>query len=159
MKNKFKFSLLTSLLLALTFLLVYPPPPDAKADVGTQSIISSATFTNDTTRTTGFTDVKIDKQDNIGVLLSFQGNGSGSDEITVTFARSGDGTTFETTPRFTWAIPANGTTAVVAYTNLSSAVIGSAGYLRVISVQNASTNRNMTNSSITIIKKTVKPSP
>jgi hypothetical protein len=82
-----------------------------------------------------------------------------TDAITITFARSVDGTTWETTPRFTWATALNGTTAVVTYTNLNSSLIGAAGYLKVISIQNASATVLGTNASLTVIKKTLKPSP
>lgn len=149
--------LLSFLMVAALALLAFTPP--AHADTGVETVISSATFTNAATRTTGFTDVEITKQDNVGVVLSFQGAGTNDvANLTVTFARSVDGTNFETTPRFTWPVTLNATTAVVAYTNLTSSTIGAARWLRVISVQNAGDN-NATNAAIYVIKKTIKASP
>jgi hypothetical protein len=132
----------------------------AMADVGTENVgITNSIVNNATTSANVGRAIKIDKQDNVGLLFKFQGTAAGTDAITITFARSVDGTTWETTPRFTWATALNGTTAVVTYTNLNSSLIGAAGYLKVISIQNASATVLGTNASLTVIKKTLKPSP
>ena len=131
----------------------------AQADTGVDTALSAGTITNATTRTSGFTDVEITKQDNVGVVCRFTGAGTNAvDTLVVTFARSADGSNFETTPRWTWPVPLNATTAVVGYTNLDATALGAARWLRVVSIQNTGDN-NATNVYLEVIKKTVKPSP
>lgn len=134
-------------------------PPAVYADTGVDTVISAGTITNGTTRTTGFTDISVPKANALGVVCRFTGSGTNAvDNIVVTFARSADGVNFETTPRWTWTIPLNATTAVVGYTNLTDTSFGSAAYLRVVSVQNTG-NNSVTNFYIETVKKTIKASP
>lgn len=151
--------ILRHLLLAAALVLAVCSPPAALADTGVDTVISAGTITNSTTRSSGFTDISISKQDNVGVVLRFTGAGTNAvDNLVVTFARSADGSNFETTPRWTWTVPLNATTAVVGYTNLNASALGAAAYLRVVSVQNTG-NNNATNVYIEVIKKTIKASP
>jgi hypothetical protein len=90
------------------------------------------------------------------VVLKFQGDGAGTGAITVTFARSSDGTVWETTPRVAWVTALNGNTAVVAYTNLNAALLGSAPYIKVMSIANADASRAATNASLTLVKKNLR---
>ena len=103
--------------------------------------------------------VRISKTDAAALELKMQGDAAETLGVTFTFARSADGTTYETTPRFTWVATLNGTTAVVAYTNLSNAVIGPAAYLKCVSIVSAATNANATNVTLRVLTKTLKPSP
>jgi hypothetical protein len=132
----------------------------ASAEVGlksfgiTNSIAANATHTS--AANVGVA-VKIDNRDNAGLMLKFQGNAAATEAITVTFARSPDNSNWETTPRFTWAAALNGNTAVVAYTNLSTAVVGGAGYLKVISIQNGNGGTvHATNASLHLIDKKIE---
>jgi len=134
-----------------------------KADIGsptsfgcTNAVSSNATFTS---AVNVGTSIKIAQQDNVAVCVAFQGTGSDTSDITYTFARSVDDSNWETVPKFTWIVPLNNTTAVVAITNLGTATIGAAGYLKVLSIQNAATGVSATNHSVKILKKTIKASP
>jgi len=127
----------------------------ALADVGTSAFVSAGTITNATTRTTGFSDVKVDNRDNVGLQVTYKGTGAGTGAVTLIVARSGDGVTFESTPRLTFITALNGTTEVSYYTNLTSSVIGGAHSLRLISVQNADAV-SATNFSATVVMKRIK---
>lgn len=127
----------------------------ARAEVGAVNVLSAGTLTNNATRTTGFTDVKIDRNEVVACQVNLQGDQAGTGAITLTWARSKDGSTFETTPRFTVVTALNGNTAVVAFTNLT-ALTGAAHSLRLISAQNADASASATNVTISIVKKTVK---
>ena len=132
----------------------------ARADVSSQDFGVTNSWKSSTTTTANMgAVVKIDKEDNCAVVVQMQGDAAGTGAVTVTFKRSYDGTTFETTPKFTAIFALNGNTAVVGYTNLSSSVLGAAGYLAIASVQNADGSCNATNCSVLLLKKTVKPSP
>lgn len=74
------------------------------------------------------------------------GDGLASGNVTVTFARTTGNPTsstaiWETTPKFTWAVPANGTNVVVGVTNLPADSFSAITGLKVISIQNGTTNR------------------
>lgn len=140
------------------FAILFAAPPPALADTAVEAMLSAGTLTNSATRTSGFTDIEIPKVNNVGLVLRFTGAGAATDNLTLTFARSVDGSNFETAPRFTWKVALNGTTAVVGYTNLVESTIGAARYLRLVSAQNEGTN-NATNVYIEVIKKTIKASP
>ena len=102
--------------------------------------------------------VKLAKNDNVGLLVSFQGVQIGTDTIKYNFVRSADAITWETTPTFTIAFAANGTTNVVAYTNIPASMIGAAPYIKLNSIT-AAVNPHVTNHTVKIITKTLKPSP
>jgi hypothetical protein len=132
----------------------------AIAEVGTIdfSVTNKATANNTTTGNVG-NSVAVTSQDRAGLMLKMQGDGSGTGNVTLTFARSADNSNWETTPRFTWTAALNNTTAVVACTNLDNTIVGAFGYLKVISIANADGSVNATNFSLTLTKKTIKPSP
>lgn len=98
--------------------------------------------------------VKVDKQNegDVGLVARMQGSSAGTGNITVTLARSPDGTVWETVPRFTWVFAQNGTTEVVAYTNLASGLLGAAHSIKVISVAVAD-DTAVTNAYIKVVKK------
>ena len=75
--------------------------------------------------------------------------------VTFTLARSPDGTVWETTPRWTWAVTLNGTTEVVAVTNIAGSIIGATHSLKVISVANAD-DTIVTNAYLKVVKKQVQ---
>lgn len=152
MKTKFKF--LTAALLSLA-LFTLP----ATADIGTKSFGITNTIAANATHTSAANVggvVKVDNRDNVGLEFKFAGAGAGTDNITVILKRSVDGVTFETHPRFTWIVAQTTTTPVVAYTNLSTAVIGAAGYLAIHSIQNGSATIDMTNASLKVIEKSIR---
>lgn len=88
--------------------------------------------------------------ENVSLALKFYGaalgDGLATGNVTVTFARTTDNPTsssalWETATKFTWAVPANGTNVVVGVTNLSRDWISGVTGLKVVSIQNAATNR------------------
>ena len=117
-----------------------------------QDFISGATITNATTRTTGFAVVPLGNATRYDLVVKMQGSQAGTGLVTLTMARSHDGETIETTPRFTSAFALNGNTAVVGYTNLDTH-IKAARYLHLISAQNADASASATNVTITIVPK------
>lgn len=137
----------TSTLLAAVLVFAsaaFTPPASAQVTPATptvSTVISSATFTNSATRTTGYTDVDVLNSENVGLICRFTGSGTNAvDTLVLIWARSADGTNFETTPRISWTVPLNATTAVVGYTNLINDAFGPVKTLRLISVQNTGNN-------------------
>jgi hypothetical protein len=146
--------------IALALCLFTPPAhadPSGPTDFGITNSIAAAT-TNTSAQTIGNA-LPVSKFDSVGLVFNAQGSASGSSNITITFARSLDGTNYETTPQLTWTVAANGTTQVIAYTNLSNTYLGPAAYLKVVSIANANATANMTNASLTLGTKSIKPSP
>ncbi len=76
-------------------------------------------------------------------------------------ARGGASGKFETVPGIVWkAVLLNGAgVQVTAYTNLDTAALGAAKYLKVMYATNADGTANATNVVLRLIKKTIKPSP
>lgn len=147
--KKYNQILILAVFAILSMLIVLP----AKADVGTIQLLSAGTVTNNTTRTTGFTDAVVDNQknDEASLQVSFTGDQAGTGAVTLILARSADGTTFETTPRISIATAVNGVTAVCLYTNLPNT--GAAYAYRLISIQNADASASITNCTVSIVKK------
>ena len=131
----------------------------ARADVGTLDFGATNTIAGSTTITTVAAGtgnaVKVDRQDAIGLQTTFQClAGAETANVTLTMVRSMDGATWETTPKWTLAIAANGTNTVTCFTNLNSSVIGAAGFVKLVSIQNAATN-GITNLTVTAVLKRV----
>ena len=150
--------ILAASLLALALIAFTTP---VQADVGTVDfgITNSiaAALTNGTAAQCG-TAVNIDNVDNIGVVFSGYGSAAGTSNVKITFALSGDGTTYATnTGTFDWYIPAVASgIRFTAYTNIPNTVVGSAGYIQVYQLGNANTTANITNASLTVIKKKLR---
>ena len=145
MKNTFRIIIASIAVLAASALV-------ARAEVGAVNFLSAGTVTNDTTRTTGFTDVKIENQSVVGLQVNMAGSQAGTGNVILTLARSKDGLTFETTPRFTVTNALNGTTAVIGYADISEQA-QSAHSLRLISAQNADASASATNVTISVVLK------
>jgi hypothetical protein len=125
-----------------------------RAETGAVNILTSGTVTNATTRTNGFTDVKVDNNEIASLQVAFQGTASSTGAVKLTFARSMDGAAFETTPRQTIGFALSSTAAVVGFTNLTQ--VGAAHTLRLISAQNDDNSASATNCTISVVKKVVK---
>jgi len=133
----------------------------ARADVGLTDLAITNTIKAAvlTTANVSSNSAYVSKVDSVGLELQCQGDAAGTGAITLTLQRSLDGLIWETTPKFTWATALNGTTAVVAYTNLADTLIGPAAYFRVYSISNGDGTANATNCVLRVIRKTLKPSP
>lgn len=137
----------------LAFLCLFAMP--AQADVEAQNVGITNTITANNTTTANLGSGIVVKNDRtLGAELRLQGNAAGTGAITVIFARSTDnGTTYETTPRFTWATALNGTTAVVARTNLPSWFIENSTHIKVVSIQNADASAGGTNAALYVSRQ------
>lgn len=67
--------------------------------------------------------------------------GSGTDNTVLSYSKSVDGTTYETTPSVVITVANTGTTAVNTITNIN---VGAAGYLRLTSIVNGDTGDALT---------------
>jgi hypothetical protein len=132
--------------------------PAAKADAGYQSFGCTNTVRSNTTVSVNLgSGIKIDNQDSAGLTITGTGDAAGSSgAVTITFARSYDGTNWETHPKFTAATAVNGTTFVLEYTNLPNTVVGSAIYIKPTSIVSADTGANFTNFDVGLTKKNTK---
>jgi hypothetical protein len=138
------------LLLILSLIIIALP---ARAEVGTVNFLSAGTITNNTTRTTGFSDVKVDDNEIVSLQINASGDAAGTGNLVLILARSKDGVTFETTPRQTVSFALAGATTIVGYTNLT--LVGASHSLRLISVQNADASASATNVTVAVVKKRV----
>ena len=152
MKKVFKSLLVAAIAMVATV---------ALADVGITDLVvtNKVTASNLTTANVSGNSAYLSKSDRAGIELQCQGNAVGTGAITLTLQRSLDGTVWETTPTLTWATALNGTTALVAYTNLTADILGSAAYLRIYSISNGNATADATNVVVRVIRKTLKPSP
>jgi len=133
------------------FLLALP----AQAEVGVINLGATNTIAeNATTAANLGVAVKVDRVTDVAVVASFQGSAAGASAVTYTWARSIDGVNYETTPRPTTVWAQNGTTAVIGYTNLPSAWVGAAAYIKLVGIASGGATGNLTNHSVKIaIKK------
>lgn len=76
------------------------------------------------------------KNDNIALQMTFALSGTGVGNVVMKTARSVDGVTYETVPSGTLTVAASGTNTVGGVLNISTA---GAGYVKVVSVENANT--------------------
>lgn len=93
--------------------------------------------------------IGLTKYNNAAVQVQFQGSAADTGNVTFSFVRSQNGSSYDTVP-LTFVVPANGTTAVRASTNYQ---FGATGYLKLLSIANAATN-SVTN---IVIRVTLKP--
>ena len=154
MKNKFSL-LLATLVVAFTVLCTQPAQADVgTADFGITNSIAAA-GTNTTAPTIG-SSINVDNVDSVGLQFTGAGSAAGTSDIVIKLARSGDNSNFETTPLITWQFAAAGATTNTYFTNLTSSVLGSAGYLKVVSIGNANASCNITNASLAAVKKKLR---
>lgn len=129
-------------------------PAQAAVSVVDVGITNSIAANTTTTANLGNA-VLVDNHDKVSAVLAFQGNASGTGNITLKLGRSADGTTYETVG-FTNYVAANGTTAVVAWFDIPETTLGSAKYLKVLSIANADASLTGTNASLKIVLKKVR---
>jgi hypothetical protein len=90
------------------------------------------------------------KQDKVAVQVKFTLSAAATTNTIYTFARSLDGSNYDTANTFVWAVPQNGTTTVIASTNIDMAGYG---YLKLVTIDNRDDNGVLTNS---LIKYAIK---
>ena len=95
------------------------------------------------------------RNESVGLQCSFTATAASTAAITIQIQPSADGIKFNTADAgaFSWTIPANGTTEVVACTNLSEAHLGNLGYWKIAYITNAHASVNVTNFVIKVAKK------
>ena len=85
--------------------------------------------------------VTLTKYEDLTIYIKTQLAGSGTDNTVVSYSKSVDGVTYETTPSVVLTIANTGTTAVNTVTNIN---VGAAGYLRLTSIVNGDTGDVLT---------------
>ena len=111
----------------------------------TNDLQIATTITNSATYTFAGTNyVDLTRYSQVAFELKFQGVGAASGNVTVTFKRGGTTGDYETTPGWTFIVPANGTTAVIALTNYDSGPIAFAKLNTIVSAAGA----NLTNATL-----------
>lgn len=123
----------------------------------TKALIPAGTLTVAASTTTTCTNLAVDVSNatSVGVYAKFQLDGSGTNSPTVKFAKSIDGTNYETTPSLSLnAVQLNGTTAVETFTKLDA---DGARYIKLISVQNGSSGQSLSNIVVTVGTKLPRP--
>jgi hypothetical protein len=114
--------------------------------VATQMVLTSGTSNiNSVVTVTKYEDVAVQLTILPGSAATTNGN------ITASFARSVDGTTYETTAGHTVVAAANGTAAVTTVGTINA---GAAGYLKLTTLQNAS--YGTVTGIVTVVKKPVR---
>ncbi len=152
MKTMFKFLFTLVLLAALAL------PQLARAEVGlksfgiTNSIAAASVLTSAVNLGTT---VKIDNRDNCSMVFNGFGSTAQTGNILITFARSADGVTWENSPTVNWVVAvSNGaTTNTCTWTNWPQSIIGSAGYLKLVGLNNSNSTCIFTNASLYLVDK------
>ncbi len=147
------------IVVALICIAVLMLPMPALADIGTTDLAVTNKFQGSVTTTANMgNSIYLQGQPEVGLQVKLQGDAAGTGNVVLCISRSLDGTTWETTPCWNWYVAMNGTTAVVAYTNMNRDLIGPAGYIKVLQVANTN-SANLTNCSVTAIVKSIKAAP
>jgi hypothetical protein len=81
------------------------------------------------------------KYEDVAIHVKTTLAGSGTDNTTISYSKSLDGVTYETTPSVVLTIANTGTTAVNTLTNVT---LGAVGYLRLTSIVNGDTGDVLT---------------
>lgn len=145
-------------LLFLAALVTLALPQSVRADVGTIDfgLTNSVAATTTNTGVAYSTNiVSIDNVDNVGLMFTGWGAGSGTSNLKLTFYPVPDGSTPCTNTTFDWFIPAVGATNVNAYTNIPSSLVGSSGSIGVYAFGNANA-AGITNCRLIAIKKKLR---
>lgn len=156
MKNKFSRPL--QALLCMAALLFTAP---TRADVGTIDV----GLTNFVAAQTGYfgtayatNAIPVDNVDNFDLIYTGSGSAAGTSNIRISLCPAADtaGSLLATNMTFDFTFPAAGATRVVWRTNFPVSVVGSAGAFYVLQITNANATCNMTNQSLTVIKKKLR---
>jgi hypothetical protein len=135
----------------------------AMAQVANVNALPTAVFSVPASGTSNYTTANIsvpfsvERRDQIGMQAQFKLSGAGTENMTFVFVRSADGVTYETSPKITWTIAGTGATAVCAYTNIPTTLIGSAKYLRLESIANGNATYYLTNIQVVAALKRTLP--
>jgi hypothetical protein len=101
-----------------------------------KAIVVGASGTSNTVDT-----ITLTKYEDVAVHVKTQLAGSGTDNTVISYSKSVDGVTYETTPSVVLTIANTGTTAVNTVTNIS---MGACGYLKIASIVNGDTGDALT---------------
>jgi hypothetical protein len=107
-------------------------------NTGSFTTVVAASTTSNYTSSAVFT---CTKYEDVSIWVQSKIADAGTDNTTVSFAKSVDGTTYETTPSVVVTIANTGTTTVNTITNIN---VGAAGYLRLSSIVNGDTGDALT---------------
>lgn len=128
--------LLLTAIAALTF--VHVGQPALQAQQYEQQLLSLATnnIAGSSTEAGDSSAITVTRYSEVGIHVNFALDDTGTSAITLLIKGSLDGTNYATVGQHSIAIAGNGTTAVNYCTNLN---VGSFGYIKVDSIQNANT--------------------
>lgn len=119
----------------------------ARADVSRSASfgVTNTAAANVTTTANVGSAIDIGNWQNIALQCSFVGSATTNNNLVITFSRTIDDpdsstAVWETTPKFTWTIPTDGTNSVVGFTNMPRDTISAVRGLKVLSIQNTATN-------------------
>lgn len=103
--------------------------------------------------------VKVDNYADLSFVWRVYSTHTDAGNITITFARSGDGTTWETGPQFTQTFPITSKTNNPQYVwvNVPATTVGSSAWIKPVSVANTNANIDLTNSVLSVVRK--RPAP
>jgi hypothetical protein len=144
-------SFLVLALMAMAFL-----APPAKAQVVTGSAVDfgiTNTITVGTITANMGSGVYVGGQSTASLELQFVSTATNVGNLTLTFLRSKDNSTWETTPKFTWGIPMNGTNLVVAWTNLPASTLGAAQWIKCIQAVHDTSSGSASSVLLSLVKK------
>jgi len=132
--------------------------PEAGAAVSQESFgMTNAIAKNATITANLGSGVKVDNYESVDLLIKVYNAHTDTGNVTVYFARSGDGSTWETSPKFstTFALTAAqaSNTAQYFWVHLPSTTIGSAMWIKPTSVANTNANSDLTNCAVYVWKK------
>ncbi len=129
----------------------------ALGDRGQTVALTNTVPTNTAESTLVGSPVDIREWKNVSLQVSFNSATAGTTNIAFVFVRSGSRdlatAAYETTPTLTWNVPANGTTTVVAHTNLPLDTIAGTTFLKLKSITTASGGNSCSNLTVTVTRK------
>lgn len=130
MKNQIKWLVLAALVFSTGIVIAQQYATQVKA------IVVAASGTSNTVDT-----ITLTKYEDVAIHIKTYLAGSGTDNTVISYSKSVDGVTYETTPSVVVTIANTGTTAVNTVTNIS---MGAAGYLKIASIVNGDTGDALT---------------
>ncbi len=157
-KKNGAFALLQLVLIVCTLaLLAAVAIPKAHAEVGTINV----GVTNFFKAQTGYFGVQYctnvipcDNADNFDLILTGAGRSQKAGRRPRTSCSDGSRNNLATNTTYAFTFPAPGAGAFTVRTNFPASVVGSAGAFSLVQITNAAANCNLTNVTLTVIKKT-----
>ena len=142
-----------ALLAIVTALILSVSPASAQAAFSVQELYNSSTNSIAASGTASPTDATITAKKflNVAIQPQFKLSGTGTGNVTFSFAKGLSGGIYETTPSVTVVVAASGTNVVSGVTNVN---LGAVSALKLVSIVNANTPSTATN---VVVNYAIKP--